>query len=135
MKCLIFSLGGYNFGVTIEDVKEIGKKKNAKLITKEKDFSIIKYRERNFILFDITEIFKIKEDTENILFTNAYEDMGILIGKIKGIFDVDVKNVSNTIFDIKYIKSFGEMEGDTIFILDIDNIVKVRKIKRLRVVE
>lgn len=132
MKCIIFSLGGYNFGANIEDVKEIGKKKNAKIISKEKDFTIIKYREKNFILIDIKEIFKMEEDTENILFPNTNEDIAIQIGKIRGIFDVIPKNVSSEVFDVKYIKSFGETEGETIFILDLNRLFKNKKIKMLR---
>lgn len=132
MKCLVFSMGGYNFGISIDDVKEVGKQKNAKFISKEKDFSIIKYRDKNFFLFDISKIFLLSDSLENIVFLSKFDDIAILIGKIKGIHDINLKNISNKIFDVKYIKTFGEMENETIFILDTDKIVKSNKIKKIK---
>ncbi len=132
MKCLIFSIGGYNFGISIDEVKEVGKQKNAKIISKEKDFSIIKYRDKNFFLFDISKIFFLSDSLDNIVFLTKFEDIAFLIGKIKGIHDINFKNISNTIFDVEYIKTFGEMENETIFILDTEKIVKSNKIKKIK---
>ncbi len=103
MRCLFFSMGGYEFCGNIEDVREIGKKKNAKIVAKEKGFLIINYREKSYVIIDTPDIFRINEDGENILFLTDYEDIGLTIGKIKGIFDVTLKNIPKSIFDVEYI--------------------------------
>jgi|UniRef100_A0A7C4YGN7 chemotaxis signal transduction protein len=132
MKCIVFTIGEYLFGADIEDVKEVGKKKNAKIISSGKGFSIIKYRDKNFVIFELSEIFDLKDaKLENILFFSKFDDIGVTIGEIKGMFDVKEKSIPRDILELKYIKSFGDLEDKTIFIIDTDQIAKRKKIKGL----
>ena len=135
IESIVFSLGEINFGITINQVRRLGKPQKIDPIDGAPDWisGISTYKDRVLPYIQFWKILEILPPPKEILlFPYDFDYCVFGISEIRGIFEIEIKEKNSNIFSMPYIMGFGELQDRVIIFVDLKNLLSQKQISIIR---
>ncbi|RKZ19783.1 hypothetical protein DRQ17_00315 [bacterium] len=133
MNILLFYVDNSLMGVPIDDIKEVGKKQRIRKIPRAPFYirGYTKHRGNVYLVVGLPEMLKLNEEGHHLIFPSSIPDVCFVVGNIVGINNLNFYPKPD-VLPMKYVKGFGEFNHEIAVIIDLEGLIKGKRISKIR---
>ena len=133
MNILLFYVDNSLMGVPIDDIKEVGKKQRIRKIPRAPSYirGYTKHRGNVYLVVGLPEMLKLNEEGHYLIFLSSIPDVCFVVGNIVGINNLNFYPKPD-VLPMKYVKGFGEFNHEIAVIIDLEGLIKGKRISKIR---
>ena len=133
MNILLFYVDNSLMGIPIGDIREVGKRGKISGIPNAPPYirGYIRHRGSVYLVIGLPEMLRLEDQGYHLLFPISIPDVCFIVGRIVGIRNV-VFHPRPDLLPVKYVKGFGEFNNEIVVILDLQAIIKGKRISRMK---